>query len=388
VQSSVGSQPARVRASAITKALTVIILLAGVGVPLSLIADFAWESTIGIDPVWSLPHVANYVTITLGGLAALGLVIRRSSPGFVNGISFGKLNAPLGVWVMIWALAVFVTAILFDRWWQSAYGLSAGIWHPPQILKAISFFALLLGVWLFCLNLQNHGDAEINSVSAKIFSLAGGLVLAMITVVTLTSVYPNYQHSAKFYKIACATYPLVLVALATAGKARWPATMAALSYTAVLCVTIWLLPLFPAKPLVAPIYNPLNHLMPPPFPLLLIFPAMGLDNLLRRFSWQETAARPWLQSVAAGTVFFVSFALAQWVFAEILLDDATDNWFFAGGGKHWPFFLKISPVAKTTFWETTQDPFNFTNALVALALAILAAGLGVWFGEWMKRVRR
>jgi hypothetical protein len=38
----------------------------------------------------------------------------------------------------------FGTALGFDRWWQSAYGLEAGIWHPPQWLKASSFFALVL----------------------------------------------------------------------------------------------------------------------------------------------------------------------------------------------------------------------------------------------------
>ena len=45
-------------------------------------------------------------------------------------------------------------------------------------------------------------------------------------------------------------------------------------YTLIFCATVWLLPLFPAKPQVAPIYNPLDHLMPPPFPLLLIVPAL------------------------------------------------------------------------------------------------------------------
>src|SRR5207248_539436 len=130
------------------------------------------------------------------------------------------------------------------------------------------------------------------------------------------------------------------------GKLRFPATVASLIYTVIVGLMVWLLPLFPAKPQVPPIYNPLDHLMPPPFPLLLILPAVAVDALIRRFRWPPHRFQGWLQASAAGLAFFIIFLGAQWVFAEFLLTHLADNWFFAGGGEHWPFFLKIDPLAR------------------------------------------
>jgi len=214
--------------------------------------------------------------------------------------------------------------------------------------------------------------------------VGGGLVLTLIGVVTLTSSYPNRQHSGAFYEVACATYPIVPVALRGARKLRSPATAAAATYTAVICSMVWLLPLFPAKPQVAPIYNPLDHMMPPPFPLLLIVPALAIDALLRKMR----ADRPWLQAVAAGVMFFVIFAAVQWIFAEFLLSDMADNRFFAGGGKHWPFFLKIDPLARLQFWGAAKDELNVVSGLISIALGILAACLGLSIAAWIRRIQR
>jgi hypothetical protein len=49
-----------------------------------------------------------------------------------------------------------------------------------------------------------------------------------------------------------------------------------------LCGIDWMLGLFPATPKLAPIFNPVTHMVALPFPLLLVFPAMAIDLLLRR----------------------------------------------------------------------------------------------------------
>jgi hypothetical protein len=211
------------------------------------------------------------------------------------------------------------------------------------------------------------------------------MLLTMIGIVTITQSYPNRQHSASFFQLAGATYPLVLAALARGGRARWPATTAALFYFAVMGAMVWLLPLVSARPLTGPVYNPLDHLMPPPFPLLLVVPALGMDLLLKKIRWPERRGVDWLQAGALGLFFFLSFLIAQWIFSGFLLSPAADHWFFAGGGKHWPFFLKISPPARTAFWETGADVMNGANALRALVLALIATRVGLWLGAWMKR---
>jgi hypothetical protein len=102
----------------------------------------------------------------------------------------------------------------------------------------------------------------------------------------------------------------------------------------------------------------------------------------------ESAKSGWLQAVAAGLAFFILFIVAHWGLAEFLLSDLADNRFFAGGGQHWPFFLKINPPARVAFWESRQDELNFANVLIALGLAMFAARAGLWLGAWMTRVRR
>lgn len=377
-------------APAFSRSAVWLLQLAAAGIPASLLWDFSWESTVGIDLVWAPAHAATYLAVAVAGMTALGLVFTttRTPAGRGDGVRVGQWHAPLGAWVTAWGAAAFSAAVLFDRWWQSAYGLGAGIWHPPQICKAVAFFAVVMGVWLFCLNRQNQSGRHNAGSGGVAFAVAGGWVLALITVVTLVSVYPNRQHSAWFYKLACGTYPIVVVALAVAGKLRFPATVASLAYTTVICLMVWLLPLFPAKPQVAPIYNPLDHLMPPPFALLLVVPAVALDALFRFFPWPEHRFRAWLQTGAAGLAFFITFFGAQWIFAEFLLTDLADNRFFAGGGQHWPFFLKLSPLARVEFWNTRQDEMNVTSALVCVGLAVLATRVGLWMGAWMKRLQR
>jgi len=88
-----------------------------------------------------------------------------------------------------------------------------------------------------------------------------------------------------------------------------------------------------------------------------------------------------------GLAFFFLFLMTQWLFAGFLLSPAADNWFFAGGGKQWPFFLKISPSARVAFWESGPEVMTGTNALKALGFSMLAARLGLWLGAWMKRLQ-
>jgi hypothetical protein len=241
---------------------------------------------------------------------------------------------------------------------------------------------VLVGAWLVWSSRQT---AKLRG-GPMAFAMAGGVVLAMITVVSLVSIYPNRQHSAAFYQLACATYPLVLVAVASAGRFRLSATAAALCYTALLGVLVWLLPLIPGQPQVAPIYNPRDHLMPPPFPLILIVPALALDALLRVFP--SRGSHPWRQAGECGLAFFLVFTAVQWNFARFLLSPAADHWFFAGGGRQWPFFLKIDEHARVTFWQTGAGEMNLANGLIAAGSAILAARAGLALGGWLQRVQR
>jgi hypothetical protein len=354
---------------------TGIMVLAAAAVPASLAWDFSWESTIGIDRVWAPPHVATYFSIALAALAALALLSRRSDAG----LRIGRRYLPLGAGVTLWGSAAFVVGVVFDRWWQSAYGLAAGIWHPPQMLTATGFVSVIAGAWLCGIHWQQRGGASVALL------VAGGSLLAIITTLSFPDIYANRQHSAPFYLLACGTYPMVLVALSIAGKSRFSASLGALLYTALLAALVWLLPLVPGSPQVSPIYHPRTTLLPPPFPLLLVAPAIVLDLLLRFSPGRRSG---WGAAAEAGIAFWLIFGVAQWTFAAFLLSPAADCWFFAGGGRHWPFFLRIDPAAQSIFWSVPGQEMTATRTLAAAGLAVVAAWIGLGIGTWLKRVQR
>jgi hypothetical protein len=355
------------------------LLLAGAaGVPLSLLWDFGWESTVGIDRVWAPPHVATWAAVALAASAAAG-ELRAATRRGVGGVSLLGLRAPLGAWVVLWGAVAFATASLFDRWWQTSYGLSAGIWHPPQILKAVAFFALVGGAWL------GLAARQASLAGALAFACAGGAVLALITVVTLPQHLANRQHAASFFQLGCAAYPLVLVALQRAGRLRFAATLGAGAHLALFLAALWILPLVPGSPEVGPIYNPRDRLMPPPFPPLLVVPALALDLWLGGVSAARGRGRDAARALEAGLLFSALYVAVQWPLASFLLSPAADNAFFAGGGRHWPFFLRIDPTARTAFWPAPGDELDALRAASAALLAALSAGAGLRLGAALGR---
>ena len=78
----------------------------------------------------------------------------------------------------------------------------------------------------------------------------------------------------------------------------------------------------------------------------------------------------------------------QWPFARFLLSPGADGWFFAGGGKNWPFFLRIASSAETNFWQMAGDEFTLRSMLLAAGAAVLATRLGLWLGAWLERLQR
>ena len=175
-------------------------------VPVSLIWDFSWESTIGVDRFWSPPHLATHLGVWLSGLLGLRLVLAftlaRRRGGSAAGISLGPLSGPAGAWILLWSALELQAAFLFDSWWQQAYGLGAGLWHPPQILKATGFFSLLFGALMLCCGARTQRASAPRARPATLFlNWHGGLLLALCTLVMTMTNYPNLQHTASFYLV-------------------------------------------------------------------------------------------------------------------------------------------------------------------------------------------
>ena len=133
---------------------------------------------------------------------------------------------------------------------------------------------------------------------ALVYAASGGLIVTMAaTAIMEYASAPNTMHSALFYEVTGAVLPVFLVAFGRAGRLRWPATTTAAIYMVLSLVMMWTLEAFPATPKLAPIYNPVTHMVPPFFPLILIVPAVAIDLLLRRFK------NDWVLSVVIGVTF-------------------------------------------------------------------------------------
>jgi hypothetical protein len=192
------------------------------------------------------------------------------------------------------------------------------------------------------------------------------------------------MHSALFYLLLSLFAPMFLVAVAQVSEFRWASTAIAGIFTTLNLMFLWLLPLFRAEPKLGPVYHHVTSFIPPPFPLLIVVPALALDLLRPRLqTWNR-----WRRSAAFGGVFLGTFVAVQWPFANFLQSPAARNWVF--GTQYFPFFVPLTDNwVRYVFTqvESGAPEFWFRMALT-LAIAILSARAGLSLGGWMRRVRR
>jgi len=194
------------------------------------------------------------------------------------------------------------------------------------------------------------------------------------------------MHSSLFYQVTGAVLPVFLVAFGRAGRLRWPATATAAIYMAIVLIMIWTLEAFPATPKLAPIYNPVTHMVAPFFPLILVVPAIAIDLLLRRYR----STNDWLLAIALGVAFVALLLVVQWFWSEFLLSPGARNYVFASD--QWNYNSRLGPW-RYEYWipkhrGSGSDEHLVRGLGVAMLLAIVSARLGLWWGEGMARLRR
>ena len=366
--------------------------LASTSIVVGLLWDISWHISIGRDTFWTPAHTAIYLGGVLSGCVGGWLALKHT---FLAGpaeqdasVSVFGLRAPLGAWVAIWGALAMLTSAPFDDWWHNAYGLDVKIISPPHAVLGLGMFGISLSAVLLVLARQNQGQ---EGAGRGLFIYAAGIFLTMGAVFLTEYSLPNLQHSGSFYKVCALMFPFRLVALGRAGKMSWPATRIAAVYVGLMCAMLWILPLFPAQPKLAPIYNPVTHMVPPAFPLLLIFPALAIDLVLQRTGanlgrWQKLGL-----ALLLGAVFLAVFMAVQWFFAEFMLSPLADNWLFAGNR----FFGYSSGTGpwRTRFWHVDETSSNadlvkLSTILISWVLASVGAWIGLLWGNWMRRVKR
>jgi hypothetical protein len=371
----------RERARAIPLALYAV-LFASTSVIVGVLWDIAWHQTIGRDTFWTPAHLAIYLGGVVAGVTcgwlALHTTFAGTSEARAQSVRFWGFLAPFGAWVCIWGTFAMLTSAPFDDWWHNTYGLDVKILSPPHAVLAAGIGAIQIGAMLMAVALQNREGSDKRLV--LLYLCSAGLLMVNASIIGSEYLERWDAHQSLYYQVACGIFPFFLVSIGRASLARWPATTATLVYMFVKVAMIWILPLFEGRALLGPIYVQVDRFVPTSFPLMLIVPAIVIDLVMRRVG----RGRDWRLALASGVLFLAAFLPAQWFFAEFYVSPAAANWFF--GAHLMPYF--VGPEAQQR-WYVLRQPDDLAIGLpIAALLATVSARCGLWWGNWMSRVRR
>ena len=362
------------------------VLFSSISIVVGLIWDISWHRTIGRDTFWSPPHLLEQIAAVVAGSSCGWLVLRTTFAGTAEDkaatVRFWGFHGPLGAWVCIWGTLMMVTSAPFDDWWHNAYGLDVKIISPPHMVLAWGMIAIQIGAMLMALARQNRASAGQQQRLSFLYAMGAGILLTMhATVIMEYAAFPNEMHGEMFYRVTAIGIPLILIATSRPSRLRWPATTTAAIYMSIILVLMWTLQLFPATPKLAPIYNPVTHMVPPPFPLLLIAPAFAIDLMMRKLR-----GRDWLLAVVTGITFVIVMLAVHWWWAEFLLTPHARNNLF--GSDRWDYNAKLGPWVYQ-FWNDGQTSLSLIRGLgIAALTAIVTSRIGLWVGSGMARVQR
>jgi len=352
--------------------------------------DISWHMSIGRDTFWTPAHLLIQAGGLIAGISSGYVALKTTFAGTPAerdaSVHFWGFRAPLGAWLAIWGCGAMLTSAPFDNWWHNAYGLDVRIISPPHAVLAIGIFAIVVGALLTTLAQQNRADERSERMLAWVLALTGGMLIMNFALFLTEYGEARMMHSAVFYQVTAATFPIAIAAMGRAIKLRWAATSAAACFTMMMLVLMWFISLFPATPKLGPIYQHITHMVTLSFPVLVIVPAFFFDVVLHRLNGKlGTLAL----ACILGVTFVVTFAAAQWPFASFLVENplSRGRLFNANNYVYW-----MAPR-----YEALQHRFDApepgswpaaVQVLVTIGIATLASAVGLARGRWMTRVRR
>jgi hypothetical protein len=374
---------------------TYAVVVAAALIVIGLTWDIAWHRSVGRDTFWTAPHLVEYVAALIVGLGCGSLILKASlnnaSSERDSMVRFWGFRGPLGAWVAVWGSLAMLVSAPFDNWWHNAYGLDVKIVSPPHILLLFGMSAIVTGGMLLAVSEQNR--TERRTGLALLFGFAASLLLFMVVTATFEYTgFPNLWRSRLFYLVSAAVFPFVLAAAARAGRLRWPATTAAAFFMLGSLLMGWVLQQVPATPRLAPINNPLTHLVAAPFPVLLIAPAFVFDLLQHKLG----DGKDWRLAALLGFGFVLAFLVVSWPAARFLLSPAARNPVLLAD--QWDYSVRLGPW-RYEFWDGIDlrgsqralkagGPFLLKSFLLAALFGAVSSRIGLAWGSWMRRVRR
>jgi hypothetical protein len=362
-------------------------LIASAAIASGVYWDISWHETIGRDSFWTPAHLLIQFGAVVAGLASASVIFRTTFAGdaasrqaSVNVLGF---RGSLGAFILAWGGAAMLTSAPFDNWWHNAYGLDVKIVSPPHMLLALGIFGIQWGAVLLTASYLNRAQGVERKRLEYLLLATGGFILLQTQILKLEYTGNWRLHSATSYLAVSIGLLLILESLARVSGHRWARTIITGTYTAFSMLMLWILPLFPAQPKLGPVYQNITHMVPLPFPMLLVVPAFALDLIWPRIK----DASKWLQIVVAGTGFLGILIAAQWPFATFLMSPAARNRFFAPN--NYPYFARPDFMdVRHVFIQPESGATFFWLMAIACVVSMVSMWLGIGFGDWLKRIKR
>lgn len=363
-------------------------VFASLSIIIGLIWDISWHTSIGRDGLLSPPHLAIYLGAVIAGVFSGFKVLKISFWGSAEEKSasvrfWGIFYGSLGTMFCIWGAFAMLTSAPFDDWWHNTYGLDVQILSPPHTVLALGIMSIQLGAVVSTLSQQNSLVGA-SKVQKLLFIIASGLLL--VSLFTLSSEYlgRHDMHHSLFYQVAAGVFPVYLVAVAWASKLKWAATWTAVVYSLMLGAMVWILPLFPAEPLLGPIRNHISTYQAFEFPLLLIIPCVFIDVILNKFGH----INKWALAAILSVSFTLILLAVQWPFGNFLMSEGARNWFFGteswyfGSSPDWQYRFDFMP------WHLHTGVDLVKGIAIACVVGLFSARVGLVWGKWMTKVQR
>ncbi|MCF2442498.1 hypothetical protein L0657_00920 [Dyadobacter sp. CY345] len=365
-----------------------------------LIWDICWHMSIGRDGLLSPPHLIIYLGAVVSGLFSgyeilritfFGKPIEKAKSVKVWGFFYSSLGALFCVWG---ALAM-LTSAPFDDWWHNTYGLDVTILSPPHTVLALGIISVQFGAMISVISLKNQtklffsDNPDRKKVRNKIlfwlFSLSAGFLLTMWYTLLSEEMGHRDTHKSDFYIVAGIVFPIFLMAFGKAVKNRWTIAAVTGTYTILMLLTLWIIPLFPAEPKLGPVINHIDHYQGFKFPLLLLIPAIVTDILRNKFAYLND----WILTPILATAFLLTFFVVQWPFGTFLVESPyARNWVFGshywyfGSNPDWEFRYKFPP------WGLESTAELVKGLAIAWLCCLVSTRIGLKWGNWMNKIQR
>lgn len=350
--------------------------------------DVSWHRSIGRDTFWTPAHMAIYLCGVLAGIAFGYLILHttfaRQPDARIGAVQVLGFRGPLGAFIAAWGGIAMITSAPFDNWWHNAYGLDVKIVSPPHTLLILGIFAVEIGsLFVIAAEANRAGDEGVfGSLQALLLYIAG-LMLLLSMFFRLEYTWDVYQHSAGPYISVALGVPLYYAAMWKVSRHRWACTWMSGIFMAVVIAISLVLQLFPAEPKLGPVFQPVTHFVPPPFPMLLIVPALVTDLLWMRMGERNKL----LVAAISGPLFVLSLVAAQWPFASFLMTKAAHNPFFVAG--YLDYGTRPWSAGALRQFVNVQHGLALWSGLgMAMVYASISVWLGLMLGDWMRKIQR